>query len=310
MVKIRKNLLPESLYYWKSPYEMKPTRIVVHNTANDASADAEIKYMNRSPEQGGVQVSYHYAVDDIEAVQGLPENRNGWHAGDGNGKGNREGIAIEICYSKSGGERFIKAEENAAELIVDILNRYGWGMDKITKHQDYMDKYCPHRTLDMGWDRFLKMIQDKLDKNPKPVVNEATTGVITYKAYDGVWLPEVNKCDDTDNGYAGRYGRTISGLKARCEHGEILIQSHIIGASNYLPEISSKNYNNNNEDSYSGIYGRPIDCVKIRSTKGWVKYRVHIKGGKWLPWVDSRTKTGSESYAGIYGKEIDGIQMY
>lgn len=310
MVKIRKNLLPESLYYWKSPYEMKPTRIVVHNTANDASADAEIKYMNRSPEQGGVQVSYHYAVDDIEAVQGLPENRNGWHAGDGNGKGNREGIAIEICYSKSGGERFIKAEQNAVDLIVDILNRYGWGMDKITKHQDYMDKYCPHRTLDMGWDRFLKMIQDKLDKNPKPVVNEDTTGVITYKAYDGVWLPEVNKCDDTDNGYAGRYGRTISGLKARCEHGEILIQSHIIGASNYLPEISSKNYNNNNEDSYSGIYGIPIDCVKIRSTKGWVKYRVHIKGGKWLPWVDSRTKTGSESYAGIYGKEIDGIQMY
>ena len=310
MVKIRKNLLPESLYYWKSPYEMKPTRIVVHNTANDASADAEIKYMHRSQEQGGVQVSYHYAVDDIEAVQGLPENRNGWHAGDGNGKGNREGIAIEICYSKSGGERFIKAEQNAAELIVDILNRYGWGMDKITKHQDYMDKYCPHRTLDMGWDRFLKMIQDKLDKNPKPVVNEDTTGVITYKAYDGVWLPEVNKCDDTDNGYAGRYGRTISGLKARCEHGEILIQSHIIGASNYLPEISSKNYNNNNEDSYSGIYGRPIDCVKIRSTKGWVKYRVHIKGGKWLPWVDSRTKAGSESYAGIYGKEIDGIQMY
>lgn len=310
MVKIRKNLLPESLYYWKSPYEMKPTRIVVHNTANDASADSEIKYMNRSPEQGGVQVSYHYAVDDIEAVQGLPENRNGWHAGDGNGKGNREGIAIEICYSKSGGERFIKAEQNAVDLIVDILNRYGWGMDKITKHQDYMNKYCPHRTLDMGWDRFLKMIEDKLNKNPKPVVNKDTTGVITYKAYDGVWLPEVNKCDDTDNGYAGRYGRSISGLKARCEHGEILIQSHIIGASNYLPEISSKNYNNNNEDSYSGIYGRPIDCVKIRSTKGWVKYRVHIKGGKWLPWVDSRTKTGSESYAGIYGKEIDGIQMY
>jgi hypothetical protein len=310
MVKIRKNLLPESLYYWKSPYEMKPTRIVVHNTANDASADAEIKYMNRSPEQGGVQVSYHYAVDDIEAVQGLPENRNGWHAGDGNGKGNREGIAIEICYSKSGGERFIKAEQNAVDLIVDILNRYGWGMDKITKHQDYMNKYCPHRTLDMGWDRFLKMIEDKLNKNPKPVVNEDTTGVITYKAYDGVWLPEVNKCDDTDNGYAGRYGRSISGIKARCEHGEIFIQSHIIGASNYLPEISSKNYNNNNEDSYSGIYGRPIDCVKIRSTKGWVKYRVHIKGGKWLPWVDSRTKTGSESYAGIYGKEIDGIQMY
>lgn len=310
MVKIRKNLLPESLYYWKSPYEMKATRIVVHNTANDASADAEIKYMNRSPEQGGVQVSFHYAVDDIEAVQGLPENRNGFHAGDGNGKGNREGIAIEICYSKSGGEKFIKAEQNAVELIVDILNRYGWGIDRVTKHQDYMDKYCPHRTLDMGWDRFLKMIEDKLNKNPKPAVKEDTTGVITYRAYEGRWLPPVQKCDDTDDGYAGLYGHAISGIKAIPEYGEIFIQSHIIGASNYLPEISSKNYHNSNEDSYSGIYGRPIDCVKIRSTKGWVKYRVHIKGGKWLPWVDSRTKTGSESYAGIYGKEIDGIQMY
>ena len=165
MVNVRKNLLPESLYSWKSPYTMNPTRIVVHNTANDASADNEIKYMLRD-KSNGVQVSYHYAVDDKEIVQGLPENRNGWHAGDGtNGKGNREGIAIEICYSKSGGDKFIKAEQNAVDLIVDILKRYGWGIDKVTKHQDYMNKYCPHRTLDMGWDRFLNMVREKLGEN-------------------------------------------------------------------------------------------------------------------------------------------------
>lgn len=163
MVKIRQNLMPSSLYNWKSPYSMNPTRIVVHNTANDASADAEIRYMNKSQAQGGRQTSFHYAVDDIEAVQGLPENRNGWHAGDGNGKGNREGIGIEICYSLSGGNRFIKAEQNAVELIVDILNRYGWGIDKVTKHQDYANKYCPHRTLDMGWKRFINMIEAKLN---------------------------------------------------------------------------------------------------------------------------------------------------
>jgi hypothetical protein len=110
------------------------------------------------------EVSFHYAVDDKEVVQGIPENRNAWHSGDGgNGKGNREGIAIEICYSKSGGEKFTKAEENAVELIVDILKRYGWGVDKVTKHQDYNGKYCPHRTLDLGWDRFIKMIEAKLN---------------------------------------------------------------------------------------------------------------------------------------------------
>lgn len=291
----------------KCPYSMNPTRIVVHNTYNDASAMAEISYMLGNSNE----VSFHYAVDDYRIVQGIEENRNGWHAGDGgNGKGNREGIAIEICYSKSGGERFIKAEQNAVELIVDILKRYGWGIDKVTKHQDYANKYCPHRTLDKGWNRFLKMIQDRLNGQAQQAANEDTTGIITYQAYDGIWLEEVNRCDSTANGYAGRYGRAISGLKAKPQYGEIFIQSHIIGASNYLPEISSKNYNNNNGNSYSGIFGRPIDCVKIRSTKGWVKYRVHIKGGKWLPWVDSETKTGTESYAGIYGKEIDGIQMY
>lgn len=188
MVKIRQNLMPSSLYSWKSPYTMNPTRIVVHNTANDASADGEIKYMHKTQAQGGRQVSYHYAVDDIEAVQGLPENRNGWHAGDGNGKGNRQGIAIEICYSKSGGDRFIKAEQNAVELVVDILKRYGWGIDKVTKHQDYSGKYCPHRTLDMGWDRFINMVKDKLNNNtpsPTPAPQNKNIDELAREVIDG-----------------------------------------------------------------------------------------------------------------------------
>ena len=160
MVNIVKKIVPESRYYLKCPYEMTPTRIVVHNTANDAPARNEISYMTNND----YETSFHYAVDDKEIVQGLPENRNGWHASDGNGKGNREGIAIEICYSLSGGDRFIKAEQNAVDLIVDILNRYNWDIDKVTKHQDYTNKYCPHRTLDMGWDRFLNMINEKLSE--------------------------------------------------------------------------------------------------------------------------------------------------
>jgi len=144
----------------KCPYEMKPSRIVVHNTYNDATARNEVSYMSNRPEK----VSFHYAVDDKEIVQGIEENRNGFHAGDGiNGKGNREGISIEICYSKSGGDRFIKAEKLAVKLIVDILKRYGWGIDRVTKHQDYSRKNCPHRTLSLGWDRFINMIRTELE---------------------------------------------------------------------------------------------------------------------------------------------------
>ena len=128
MVKVVKKIVPSSKYSIKCPYSMTPTRIVVHNTANDASAINEIAYMTNNNNE----TSFHYAVDDKQIVQGIEENRNAWHASDGNGKGNREGIAIEICYSKSGGDRFIKAEQNAVDLIVDILKRYDWGIDKVT----------------------------------------------------------------------------------------------------------------------------------------------------------------------------------
>lgn len=158
-MEIIKNLVKESNYSIKCPYTMNPTRIVVHNTANDASACNEINYMINNANE----VSYHYAIDDKEIVQGIPEDRNAWHSGDGkNGKGNREGIGIEICYSKSGGDKFIKAEQNAAKFIAELLKKYNWGIDKVTKHNDYSNKYCPHRTLDMGWDSFIKMIQNEM----------------------------------------------------------------------------------------------------------------------------------------------------
>lgn len=207
MVKVRKNLINSSLYNWKSPYSMKPTRIVVHNTANDASADQEIRYMNKSQAEGGRQTSFHYAVDDIEAVQGLPENRNGWHAGDGgNGKGNREGIAIEICYSKSGGDKFIKAEQNAVELIVDILKRYGWGIDKVTKHQDYSGKYCPHRTLDIGWDRFINMVKAKLNGTAKPIETTPATNNsgFLYANYNGNSIVDALASIGVDSSFSNR----------------------------------------------------------------------------------------------------------
>lgn len=158
-MEILRKIVPAKQWSIKCPYKMTPTRVVIHNTANDASAENEISYMSRN----GNEVSFHYAVDDKMAVQGIDENRNTWNAGDGvNGKGNREGIAIEICYSKSGGSKFKKAEQNAAKLTADILKRYGWGIEKVTKHQDYNGKYCPHRTLDMGWTRFLNMVKESL----------------------------------------------------------------------------------------------------------------------------------------------------
>lgn len=159
---VKKNLVASDKYSIKCPYQMEAQFVVVHNTANDASAENEVAYMIRNNNQ----VSFHYAVDDKEVVQGLPITRNAWACGDGSsGNGNRKGIQVEICYSKSGGIRFENAEKNAAQFIASLLKERGWSVDKVKKHQDFSKKYCPHRTLDKGWASFVNMVKDFMNGN-------------------------------------------------------------------------------------------------------------------------------------------------
>lgn len=166
-MKITKVKCPESKYSIKCPYERKPEGITVHNTYNDASAMSEVSYMIGRPEK----VSFHDAVDDKRIVNGIDHNRSCFAAGDGRkGFGNRKTINIEICYSKSGGAKFDKAEKLAAEYIAYLLKKYKWGIDKVGTHQMRSGKYCPHRTLDRGWNRFLKMIEANLSGNNTVVV--------------------------------------------------------------------------------------------------------------------------------------------
>lgn len=179
-LKITQTLVPSNKYSIKCPYKMTPQFIVIHNTANDASAMSEISYMIGNNKE----VSFHYAVDGTRAVQGIPLNRNAWHAGDGgSGKGNRNGIAIEICYSKSGGKNFVAAQQNAALLAAKLLKKYGWGIDKVKKHQDFSGKYCPHRTLnDYGWTWFKNLVQKYLNELNRPAKTSTKVDAAQSKA--------------------------------------------------------------------------------------------------------------------------------
>ncbi|WP_234449319.1 peptidoglycan recognition protein family protein, partial [Staphylococcus haemolyticus] len=107
------------------------------------------------------QVSFHIAVDDKEAVQGIPLERNAWHAGDGNGNGNRKSIGVEICYSLSGGDRYYKAEDNAAIVVAQLMKQYNIPISKVRTHQSWSGKYCPHRMLAEGrWNSFIERVQN------------------------------------------------------------------------------------------------------------------------------------------------------
>lgn len=173
MVNIVEDLISPSKYETQCPYSMTPEYITIHNTANDASAKNEIAYMKRNNYN-----SYHFAVDDVEARQGLPLNRNNFSCGDGaNGTGNRKSIAIEICYSKSGGARYTQAEENCVQLVAYLLKKYGFGIDRVKKHQDWSGKYCPHRILaENRWESFKQRIQDAMGGTPTPTPSGLKVG--------------------------------------------------------------------------------------------------------------------------------------
>lgn len=248
---VTKVIMPSSKYGIKCPYAMKPEGISIHNTANDASAMSEVSYMINNNNQ----VSFHEAIDDYRVVQGIEHNRNSWNAGDGHGFGNMKTISIEICYSKSGGERFEKAERNAAERIAYLMRQNGWNLNNIHDtrntigtHKDRSGKYCPHRTLDMGLERFYDMIREEYKEltgetvqgTPNIVVNENNnnTGrnigdVVTI---NGVYTSSSSTKKLSPAVKSGMITRIISGAK-----NPYLLNNGNIGWVNDSCIISSEN---------------------------------------------------------------------
>ena len=221
MMDVIKNLVPADKYRIKCPYNMTAEGYCVHNTANDATARNEIAYMIRNDNQ----TSFHYAIDDKEVVQGIAENRNAWHAGDGgNGKGNRKYIGIEICYSKSGGDRFVAAEKRAAKFIAEGLKAKGWGIDRVKKHQDFDGKYCPHRTLDTGWQRFLNMIKAEMYVPGELVGVDVTRGtddlVLYIKGLSG----------------NGRTGTNMWGYEVAIDKNGVVLENPHYSGNTKIPE--------------------------------------------------------------------------
>lgn len=173
-MQIKESFLDKSKYSLKCPYEMNPIGIVIHNTANDAPAKNEASYAKTNSNSTG----FHIVVDDIEAIQIIPFNRNAFANGDGRtGTGNRKYISLEICYSKSGGTKFTKAEQNSAKVVAQLLKKYGWTINNVKAHRDFSGKNCPHRT---NMTTFKQMVEKELKALNTTSSNTNTTNEEIY----------------------------------------------------------------------------------------------------------------------------------
>ena len=176
----KQNLVSSSKYSTKCPYSLDVQYITVHDTANSATAKNEIAYMISNSNQ----TSFHIAVDESEAIQGLPLNRNAWACGDGgSGTGNRKSISVEICRpTNSNRSLYDQAEENAVYVLARLLYKYGLGIDRLKRHYDWSRKSCPNVIIREGrWESFKSRVNWVLEEikkgNIESSLESGTTGL-------------------------------------------------------------------------------------------------------------------------------------
>ncbi|MCY9760440.1 N-acetylmuramoyl-L-alanine amidase [Paenibacillus alvei] len=190
---------------------MNPTAITIHNTGNPSSTARNERAWLTNPSNSRT-ASYHIVVDEREAIEVLPLNENAWHAGDGNGDGNRKSIGIEICESGN----YAKTLENAADLVAKMLKERGWGVDRLRRHFDWSGKICPRLMYDggkwTGWFAFKAEVEKRLKTEQKPTTDTTNTSAKLYvdgkRIDDGIIIDGVTYFPG--RAIAGAVGATIA----------------------------------------------------------------------------------------------------
>ena len=137
------------------------TYLTIHQTDNWAKGANAAAHANLQSRKGS-SATWHWQVDDREAVQSYAENVKCWHAGDGAGKGNMASIAIEFCVNSDG--NYDKTFDNAAQLAAQILKRNGIPLSNMVQHNHWSGKNCPAIIRNRGeWQKFVNLVSKYLD---------------------------------------------------------------------------------------------------------------------------------------------------
>src|SRR6185312_4800829 len=176
--------------------------VVIHQTGN-TNKGANAQAHSNLQKNGNVrQASWHWSVDDKEAIQSFSYDVQCWHAGDGStGAGNLNGIAIEICINSDGD--YAQAVRNGAKLAARVLKELGLPISALKQHNNFSGKNCPQQIREgragINWATFVTLVQTELSPKQAPAV-QATTG--TY----------VVKSGDTLSGIAKDFNTTVDAL--------------------------------------------------------------------------------------------------
>lgn len=169
--------------------------------------------------------SSHYGIGkDGEVGLYVDEANTAWT--NSNWDSNCKSVTIETSNCEVGGEWKVsdKVLSKLIELVVDIAKRNKLGKlvkgKNVVWHSMYTATSCPGKYLLSKMDYIVEQANKINGQASEPEKSEEPdyTGVITYQAYTGEWLPEVNKCDDTYDGFAGIGTKTITGFRCKPQY--------------------------------------------------------------------------------------------
>ena len=175
-VNLRRMIVPKGRYGRHLEFPLRATYVTIHSTDNrNVTALQHARGMAAGNFRGKTKwnrtgyMTWHFSVDDREAIQSLPLNIQGEHA-DHEGPGNTTSIGIEICEFRDA-RRQAAAIDRAARLTAWLLHDRGIAPDQVVPHYHWPQKHfhnnmknCPRILLEHGrpgprWGAFLRRVR-------------------------------------------------------------------------------------------------------------------------------------------------------
>lgn len=170
-MKIKKQLVTSTKLV--TPGKNPGKYLAMHETANTSPSATAQSHADLQSRGNSREVSWHWQVDEDEAIQSFRNDQKCWHAGDGlKGRGLNESIAIEVCVNGD----VAKAWDNAARLAAHLLQADDVAASTtadIEQHFNFSGKNCPSQLRagkhGLSWQKFLNDVKKYMKEEGKPV---------------------------------------------------------------------------------------------------------------------------------------------
>ncbi|WP_052059864.1 N-acetylmuramoyl-L-alanine amidase family protein [Lysinibacillus fusiformis] len=134
-------------------------KVCIHETDNTKKGSGADNHARLQANGNSRQASWHWSVDDKEAVQSFTHDYQCWAAG--STKGNNEAIHIEMCVNVEGD--YVRTVQNTAALVAKILKEEKLTINDVVQHHFYSGKNCPSKirstSAPIPWSSFLQMVK-------------------------------------------------------------------------------------------------------------------------------------------------------